>query len=242
MATYLVQVVVGNLRFEELTGPAGLPIRNAYDADLGEGAGAAFRRQAEMIDFFDDLFGPYPFAAYGVVVVDEALGFALETQTLALFGSDALAEPIVAHELAHQWFGDHVSLGSWRDIWLNEGFATYAQWLWAEHRGEGTVDEIALASARTPGLDVPPGDPGADRLFHTTVYVRGALTLHVLRHELGDDAFFELLRTWVDRYGGASATSADFEALAGEVGRRDLSGLFDAWLRAPGVPTLADWL
>jgi aminopeptidase N len=242
MATYLVQVVVGNLRFEELTGPAGLPIRNAYDADLGEGVGAAFGRQGEMIDFFDDLFGPYPFATYGVVVVDEDLGFALETQTLSLFGRDALAEPIVAHELAHQWFGDHVSLGSWRDIWLNEGFATYAQWLWAEHRGEGTVDEIALAAARTPGLDVPPGDPGADQLFGITVYVRGALTLHVLRHELGDEAFFELLRTWIDRYGGASATSADFEALAGEVGGRDLSGLFEAWLRAPGLPTLADWL
>jgi aminopeptidase N len=243
MATYLVQVVVGNLRFEELRGPAGLSIRNAYDADLEDDVATAFGRQGEMIDFFDDRFGPYPFATYGAVVVDDDLGFALETQTLSLFGSDMLAEPIVAHELAHQWFGDHVSLGSWRDIWLNEGFATYAQWLWAEHRGDGTVDEIALASARTtPGLDVPPADPGADQLFRSTVYVRGALTLHVLRHELGDDAFFELLRSWVDRYGGSSATSADFEALAGEIGGRDLSGLFDAWLRAPRLPTLTDWL
>ncbi|HET6834443.1 MAG TPA: M1 family metallopeptidase [Acidimicrobiales bacterium] len=166
MATYLVQVVVGNLRFEELTGPAGLSIRNAYDADLGDDVATAFGRQGEMIDFFDDRFGPYPFATYGAVVVDEDLGFALETQTLSLFGSDMLAEPIVAHELAHQWFGDHVSLGGWRDIWLNEGFATYAQWLWAEHRGDGTVDEIALASARTtPGLDVPPADPGAASCF-----------------------------------------------------------------------------
>jgi aminopeptidase N len=74
------------------------------------------------------------------------------------------------------------------------------------------------------------------------VYLRGALTLHVLRLELGDELFFELLRTWVDRYGGASATTSDFEALAEEVGRRDLSGLFDAWLRAPSLPTLADWL
>jgi aminopeptidase N len=242
MASYLVQVVVGNLRFEELTGPDELPIRNAYDADLGEDVGRAFERQSEMIDFFDDLFGPYPFAAYGAVVVDDDLGFALETRTLSLFGSNGLGEPIVAHELAHQWFGDHVSLGSWRDIWLNEGFATYAQWLWAEHRGEGTIEEIAARSARSPGLDVPPADPGAAQLFHRTVYVRGALTLHVLRHDLGDHAFFELLRRWVDRYGGASATSADFEALADEVGGRDLSGLFDAWLRAPRLPTLEDWL
>jgi aminopeptidase N len=242
MATYLVQVVVANLRFEELTGPAGLPIRNAYDADLGREVGAAFARQGEMVDFFADLFGPYPFATYGAVVVDEDLGFALETQTLSLFGSDLSAEPVVAHELAHQWFGDDVSLGSWRDIWLNEGFATYAQWLWTEHRGGGSIDEIARASADTPGLDVPPADPGADQLFGATVYVRGALTLHVLRHELGDDTFFEVLRTWVERYGGASATSADFESLAGEVSGRDLSDLFDAWLHAPELPSLSDWL
>jgi aminopeptidase N len=242
MATYLVQVVVGNLRVERLTGPAGLPIRNVYDADAGARVREAFASQGEMIDFFDDLFGPFPFATYGAVVVDEELGFALETQTLSLFGSDLAAEPVVAHELAHQWFGDHVSLASWADIWLNEGFATYAQWLWSEHRGAGSVDDIALASARTRGLDVPPADPGPNRLFHATVYVRGALTLHVLRHELGDDVFFRLLRTWVDRYGGASATSADFEALAAEVAGRDLRSLFDAWLRAPGLPVLEDWL
>jgi aminopeptidase N len=242
MATYLVQVVIGNLRFETRPGPAGLPIRNAYDADLPESVGDAFARQGEMIDFFDDRFGRFPFATYGAVVVDDDLGFALETQTLSLFGGDEAAEPVVAHELAHQWFGDHVSLGSWRDIWLNEGFATYAQWLWSEHRGDGTVDEIARGFAHSRGLDLPPADPGPDRLFHPTVYLRGALTLHVLRLELGDELFFELLRTWVDRYGGASATTSDFEALAEEVGRRDLSGLFDAWLRAPSLPTLADWL
>jgi aminopeptidase N len=89
---------------------------------------------------------------------------------------------------------------------------------------------------------VPPADPGADQLLHPTVYVRGALTLHALRHALGDDTFFGLLRTWVDRYGGASATSADFEALAAEVAGRDLSALFDAWLRTPGLPALANWL
>jgi aminopeptidase N len=242
MATYLVQVVVANLRFQELTGPAGLPIRNAYDADLGDDVRVTFERQGEMIDFFDDLFGPYPFATYGAVVVDEDLGFALETQTLSLFGTNARGEPAVAHELAHQWFGDHVSLGSWRDIWLNEGFATYAQWLWAEHQGDGTVDEAAAAAAGIPGLDVPPDDPGAGDLFRSTVYLRGALTLHVLRHELGDDAFFELLRAWVDRYGGQSATTADFEALAEELAGRDLSVLFDAWLHSSGLPTLADWL
>jgi aminopeptidase N len=135
-----------------------------------------------------------------------------------------------------------VSPATWRDIWLNEGFAVYAQWLWDERTGRATADEAARAVAAEGGMDLPPGDPGPDRLFDVSVYYRGAITLHVLRHELGDDAFFGLLRTWVEEHGGGSATTADFEALAAEVAGRDLSDLFDAWLRAPAMPDLADWL
>jgi aminopeptidase N len=245
MATYLVQVVIADLTFEETTGPGGLPIRNAYDADVGTEARGALAPTAGMIDFYDDRFGPFPFESYGGVVVDDELGFALETQTLTLFGADALGERIVAHELAHQWFGNHVSPATWRDIWLNEGFATYAEWLWSEHTGGVSIDDIAAEAALGPGLDRPPGDPGADHLFASTVYVRGALTLHVLRHTLGDDAFFELVRGWLDRYGGDVASTADFEALAAAVGGREpgeLDALFDAWLRAPRLPRLEDWI
>ncbi len=245
MATYLVQVVIADLTFEETTGPGGLPIRNAYDADVGPEAREALAPTADMIDFFDELFGPFPFESYGGVVVDDELGFALETQTLTLFGADALGERIVAHELAHQWFGDAVSPATWRDIWLNEGFATYAEWLWSEHTGGVSIDDIATEAALSPGLDRPPGDPGPDHLFASTVYVRGALTLHVLRHTLGDDAFFELVRAWLDSYGDDAASTADFEALAAEVGGREpgqLDALFDAWLRAPLLPRLDDWI
>jgi aminopeptidase N len=243
MASYLVQIVIGELEFVEEEGPGGLPIRHAFDTDVAAGAEPATARTGEMIDVFDDLFGPYPFVAYGTVVVDEQLGLALETQTLSIFGPDTIAEEfILAHELAHQWFGNHVSPATWRDIWLNEGFAVYAQWLWDERTGQATADEAARAVAAEGGLDLPPGDPGPDRLFDVSVYYRGAITLHVLRHELGDDAFFGLLRTWVEEHGGGSATTADFEALAAEVAGRDLSDLFDAWLRAPQMPDLADWL
>ncbi|MGH9110722.1 MAG: M1 family metallopeptidase [Acidimicrobiales bacterium] len=245
MATYLVQVVIADLTFEEQEGPGGLPIRNAYDADVGSEARGALAATADMVDFYDDLFGPFPFVSYGGVVVDDELGFALETQTLSLFGADALSERIVAHELAHQWFGDDVSPVTWRDIWLNEGFATYAEWLWGEHASGASIDDIAAVAALSPGLDRPPGDPGADHLFATTVYVRGALTLHVLRHTLGDEAFFDLLRAWSERYGGGAASTADFEALAAEVGDREpgeLEPLFDAWLRAPELPQLDDWI
>jgi aminopeptidase N len=243
MATYLVQVVIADLEFVESTGPDGLLLRHAFDADVAGSLGRSMDRTAEMVDVFDDSFGPYPFVAYGAVVVDEPLGFALETQTLSIFGTDAAgSEAVVAHELAHQWFGNAVSPATWRDIWLNEGFAVYATWLWIEHDGDGTVDGLAESASRSDMLDLPPADPGAGSLFALSVYDRGALTLHVVRHTIGDDAFFTLLRTWVERYGGGSASTADFEDLAEEVSGQDLAGLFDAWLRAPVMPSLDEWV
>jgi aminopeptidase N len=246
MASYLVQIVIADLVFEESAGPGGVVIRHAFDADVAPDLAGSMDRTADMIDAFDDLFGPFPFVAYGGVVVDDRLGFALETQTLSLFGRDVAGrDDIVAHEVAHQWFGDAVSPASWRDVWLNEGFATYAQWLWAEHEGTATVTDLAegtsRAARRSGALDRPPGDPGAASLFDVTVYHRGALTLHALRQVVGDDAFFALLRAWVERHGGGSASPADFEALAEEVSGRDLAALFDAWLRAPALPDLARW-
>jgi aminopeptidase N len=243
MAPYLVQVVVANLDFPDpTTGPDGLTIRHAVDADIPDDALGALDETARMIEVFEELFGPYPFSAYGVAVVDEPLGLALESQTLTLVGSDAIGdESILAHELAHQWFGNDVSPGSWRDIWLNEGFATYGEWLWSE-RSDGPSADVIADEAAGMELDLPPGDPGPDDLFADSVYVRGALTLHVLRHQLGDEAFFDLLRAWSERYGGRTATSADFEALATQVAGEDLTPLFDAWLRAADAPDLGDWL
>jgi aminopeptidase N len=243
MASYLVQIVIADLEFVEGTGPGGLQLRHAFDADVAAGLAGSMDRTGEMIDFYDDLFGPFPFVAYGAVVVDRPLGFALETQTLSIFGTDsATGEPIVAHELAHQWFGNAVSPATWRDIWLNEGFATYAEWLWSERDGQAGLGSMAESVAGFGGLDTPPADPGADALFATSVYERGALTLHVLRDAIGDDAFFTVLRTWVERFGGGAASTADFEALAEEESGQDLQPLFDAWLRAPTMPTLADWV
>jgi aminopeptidase N len=245
MASYLVQVVIAELSFEESESPEGVPIRNAVDTDVADLA-ESFGNTGDMIDYYAELFGPYPFDVYGAAVVDEDLGFALETQTLSLFGSSFVDDVVIAHELAHMWFGDAVSLATWQDIWLNEGFAVYAEWLWTDHAagGDGDLDQTALEYGASAGgfLDTPPLDPGADDLFNESVYYRGALTLHALRSTIGDDAFFELLQTWVETYGGSSATTADFEALAEEVSGEDLNELFDAWLRSDELPDVEDWL
>lgn len=242
MASYLATVVTGQLTIESAEGPAGVEIRNVFPEGLPEAEQAVFDSQPAMMDFFDDLFGPYPFDAYGVVVVDVDLGVALETQTLSLFGRGVSGDAIVAHELAHQWYGNAVSPADWQEVWLNEGFATYAQWLWAEHQGLAPIDAIAAEEhdqlARTGEGDIPPGDPGVEGLFGSTVYVRGALTLHALRRTVGDDAFFTILRRWVVDHSGGTASTDDLVALASEVSGQDLAPFFASWIDAAALPAL----
>jgi aminopeptidase N len=208
-----------------------------------------------MIDYFSSLFGPYPFEAYGVVVADVDLGFALETQTLSLFGRTSESrtrgrgtplEEIAAHELAHQWFGDSVSLKDWRDIWLNEGFATYCEYLWVDHTSgrsiiDGVMRNLYRFAVRNENsfkgtLDNPP----ANDLFSEVIYVRGALTLHALRVRVGDEVFFRILRTYAERFKYKNASSADFIAVAEEVSGEKLGGFFDGWLNQRAVPDIPE--
>jgi aminopeptidase N len=231
MASYLATVNIGDFVRQDEVGPNGLPIRNYFPSKLAEEGAETFARQADIIAYFSDIFGPYPFEAAGAVVADTDLGFALETQTLVLYGTDILspfsfgigADEIIAHELAHQWFGDSVSLKNWRDIWLNEGFATYSEALWLEHE-EGReaaddymadlwsyMDEIGSSDS------VVPGKPPVHDLFNAAVYYRGGLTLHALRITVGDDVFFDIIKTYYDRFKYSNATTSDFIAVAEEV-------------------------
>lgn len=256
MASYLVTVNIGDFVLQEEIGPDGLLIRNYFPARLAESAAEVFAPTADMMAYFNEVFGPYPFEAYGVVVADTPLFFALETQTLSLFGAeivpDALAnvivgwqspESVIAHELAHQWFGNSVTPTNWEDIWLNEGFASYASALWFEHSaGEAAFGQVMREYyRRIEGRNYTPGNPGPNQLFGTGVYSQGAWTLHALRMEVGDEIFFEILRTYYARYQYSNANTADFVAVAEEVSGQGLTDLFDAWLYAGGVPSVPSW-
>ena len=248
MTTYLATVVTGNYVRIDREGPGGVPLRDFIPADFEGGADevpAAFDRVGERIEVFSDTFGPYPFDVYGHAIVDGYPG-ALETQTTVIIGSSIVDSPflgeiVVAHELAHMWFGDSVSPATWQDIWLNEGFATFGEWVWIEHADGpeamlATVEGTHASMSRTP--HPAPGDPGVAELFGDSVYLRGGLTLHALRAEVGDKLFFEALRTYYGRFAGGTAATADFIAVAEEVSNRDLTAFFDAWLYSTELPDL----
>jgi aminopeptidase N len=245
MAPYLATVQIGRYRLIEDSG-AGVPVIGAVPEDALDGYQRSFGRQREMVDYFSEVFGPYPFDRYTAVVTDDDLEIPLESQSLSTFGRNFLTGEwsevrLVAHELAHQWFGNAVTLREWKDIWLHEGFACYAEWLWSEAAGHDSCDEHAQHyHARLAKLpqDLLLADPGPDLMFDDRVYKRGALTLHALRRVIGDESFFGLLREWVARHDGGTVSTADFEALAEELTGRELTPIFDAWLREERLPEL----
>lgn len=259
MASYLATVNISDFEVRTEEGPNGLPIRNYFPADQAEAGAKTFSQTADMIALFEETFGPYPFDVYGVVVADTFLPFALETQTISLFGSNVIdeenwsktasAQEVIAHELAHQWFGNSLTPAGWKDLWLNEGFASYAQILWVEHtQGREAADNtlkswysVLVNPLQMLLSSAAPGNPPPNDLFNTAVYLRGGWTLHALRLEVGDEAFFDILRTYTDRYKYGNVTTADFIAVAEEVSGQELDELFDTWLfqrSMPDVPAM----
>ncbi|MFE9256679.1 M1 family metallopeptidase [Streptomyces sp. NPDC006879] len=249
-ATYLATLAVG--RFDITTGTTsdGLPVVNAYSKDLGDNAGAArasVERTTEVVEWLSQNLGPYPFNALGGYVPNVTTGYALETQTRPYYSPRQFAAgsnvSVVVHELAHQWYGDSVSVSGWKDIWLNEGFARYAQWLWSEEEGEGTAQELAdwvyaTRPAEDPFWQVAPADPGPENQFHIAVYDRGALAVQALRNEVGDRSFFKILKGWPTERAYGNATVTDFLRYAERVSGKPLATLFDTWLYQPAKPAV----
>ena len=214
---------------------------------IGEIATGSLARQPEIIAFLEGSFGRYPFNAAGGIVDDLDVGFALENQTRPIYSpvffSDSFSgDSVIVHELAHQWYGDSLTLEAWQHIWLNEGFATYAEWMWAEHEGLGTAQEIFDfwygIDADDPFWSVVIGDPGPELLFDFSIYIRGGMTLHQLRLAVGDDAFFEVLRRWARSQAGDTVTTDEFIALAERISGQQLDELFETWLFTPAKPVL----
>ena len=233
-ATYLATLQVG--RYDEIpldgrtTVWAPARLRERVLGDLG--------RQPAMAAVFEDWFGPYPFPSYTAVVTDDDLEIPLESHAVSVFGANHLEghERLIAHELAHSWFGNSVGVAAWQHIWLNEGPACYAEWLWSEASGGRTAEALARdwhARLKEQPQDLVLADPGPERMFDDRVYKRGALSLHVLRREVGDAAFRELLRSWTSgrRYG--TATTDDWLAHVGKA-----ASVVKPWLLEERLPRL----
>jgi aminopeptidase N len=247
-ATYLTSLAIGDYEVHNEKAPNGQPFVSAYQKTLGDSldaAKASVERTPEILDYESSVFGPYPFEAQGGVV-STLLGFSLEDQTRPTYGAKNFAKgantSLIAHENAHQWFGDSVSVKTWRNIWLNEGFASYAQWLWSQHNGEGTTQQLMdftydSYAADDPDWNILPGDPGPAEQFNgLAVYDRAAMALQAFRNVAGDAAFFKTLKQWpaLHRYG--NGTIEQFIALAEKNAHKSLHSLFNTWLFTKGRP------
>ncbi len=237
MASYLSIVVIGD--YIEMRDDSGtIPIRNYFPADSDPTLISAYGVTQNMMAWLNELVGPYPFAEYGVVVVP---GFpaALETQSLSIFGGQAPDMLVIMHELMHQWFGNSVTLAKWQDTWLHEGFATYFMALWAENlMGKPAIGQLISTFQMQARSLSAPGSVSQSQLFGQEVYMRGALVLHALRQQVGDDLFFDILRQFYSENAYGLVTSQDFIALAETVSEVNLDDFFAAWLYGDTLPEL----
>ena len=261
MATYLVQLIVGDYEIvddDPIMSADGdeIAITHVVPGGQVERFRPAFETISPQIEFFEEMFGPYPLERYGLAFVPDLSGFALETQGRSMFGAEDFPPPgggdptaspdgglglsqqlLTSHELAHQWFGNAVSPADWGDIWLNESVATYCQWLWLDSIGLQPLDRHAdrlLALRQDDGGST--GEPSTESMFGFLSYEGGAVVVHALRRELGDDVFFDLMTEWIARFSGSSQSTDTFVALAEETAGRDLGDFFDAWLYAGDLP------
>ena len=250
MATYLATAAIGHF---DITRSDAAPAPSLYAVDPAvvrktknaKQKRKPLERTPNITRFLANHFGAYPFSTNGGIV-DHVPDFpyALETQTRPMY-TELPSELLVVHEVGHQWFGDSLTPANWGEIWLNEGFATYAEFLWEEERGDESAAKIFNQLYRTPADETqfwnpPPANPGAAKdLFAHSVYTRGAMTLHALREKVGDDVFFTIMRNWVAENAYGNVTTDEFIALAERDSGQDLGNFFQVWLFEPGKPK--DW-
>jgi len=268
---YLVSLVVG--RFDvvdvspagERTGQRPVPLEMPVYVPPGRASDveATYGRTAEMARVFEALFDePYPWDRYAQVVVWNFMAGGMEnTAATTMYDTAVLDETaqldfslegLIAHELAHQWYGDLITCKTWEHLWLNEGFATFCEALWFEHRDgfTGYQREIvnnfdSLIGSDDANAPMQPAmvskvylDP--DHVFDrkSDTYSKGASALHMLRTKLGDDVFFRALHAYTDRFRQESVETSDLRQTFEEVSGETLERFFDQWCLRPGIPVL----
>ncbi|MGW0535835.1 M1 family metallopeptidase [Streptomyces sp. NPDC003032] len=253
MASYLATVAVGKYEMETSVTDDGLPIITAVDPSQVKASKKVLAKLPDVIEWAEPNFGPYPFSSAGVIVVRaEEAGYALETQTRPVFPIDSFDTTTLVHEVAHQWFGDSVTPKSWRDMWLNEGFATYAEWLYEEDNGGDSAQETfdalyegdlyADEEDNEAIWDFPPAKPtDAAHISEPPVYERGAMVIHKIRRAVGDDAFYDIVQGWAKTYRHKNADTRDFteyveEHAGGDEARKKVSRIWGDWLYGDGKP------
>ena len=241
METYLATVNIGIFTILHDTTASGIPIINGIRPDqLTDTARTRLAGIGNIIDFYSTVFGPYPFSSVGAIVDVTNAGYQMETQTRPEFTS-ANGLSALAHELAHQWYGDNVAARSMRDVWLSEGFATFANWLYNEHNGGTTAQQsfntlYARADNNSLWNNQVVNPLVANQYQNSTVYSRGGMTLQALRAKIGDTAFFNTMRDYTATFGGGVATTEDFFAIAERDSGQDLREFMRVWLFTPGKP------
>jgi aminopeptidase N len=247
MASYLASINIDRYVLESGPGPGGIIVRNYLTPDLSDSLKKRLDLLPAMLEYLSGLFGPYPFDEYGIVTAPadippcQTFGGAVETQSLAVHcpKHSMMEEDPLVHELAHQWFGDDVSIESWQDLWLKEGMATYSEWLWRTRDG-GAGDLAKLVATVQMGFvqNVPIGAPPPDDIYDDEAYVGGAQVFHALRLQVGDEVFFKILREYLDRYRYGVAGTDEFVATAEEVSGLHLKAFFNSWLKTTELPDL----
>jgi aminopeptidase N len=246
-ASELSMVAIGKFNVTKSNTKGGIPNISAIQAalDTKPGQGKAFNAlTGDLVTWESGLYGRYPFDSTGGIIVKANVGYALETQSRPVYDQDTsdLDESTIAHEIGHQWFGDSLTPARWADIWLNEGFATYTEWLYAEKSQGVAVQKSFDQAYALPATDkrwaLKTADPGRDHIFDWTVYERGAMTLQALRKKIGDKAFFTLIRRWADQHRYGNVTTAAFIKAAEQVSHQNLHAFFTAWVYTSGKPGL----
>ena len=248
VATYVMGFAAGPYT-EFLQTSSITPIQNFVLPSQLNNAQVDFANLPEMLTFFSNTYGPYPFEKYGHAVVNMATYAAMEHQTMTTFGAAYLTgnqsyESIVAHELTHQWYGNYVTPITMREVWLKESFATYSEFLWeAHHHGwqagcDYLRDEIQQYYISWENSNGPHTifDPEYNMMFAPPTYEKSASVLHMLRLKIGNAAFFQFIRSILTAFPNSNINTAEFIDLAETASGQDLTQFFQQWIYSPGIP------